>query len=371
MMLLALLGAILFLTGAHFIRVMRWELFVGMYEKSDRKSLLQALSLGYFLNYFLPFKSGDVVRAWTSGRKMRNGKALGFSSVIVDRYLDIVSVGLIFMVITYVSGSAHDSNIASVARFYIIMAVLLLAIVFLFYALKSYVKKVTVMIARIFNARIEQHILSFVWALIWNFKNIFLQINKVKLILSTVLMWILYIFSYHLFAISQMQFGKNDTWMDVFSMLFAEKGLTSSTATVLLANEKHMAYETVSMFMYMFIPLILLWVISMIIPTIEYNNDEKESFSNLLPQLDAKERLDFLESYFSNVKREYILNYLKINQNVSVIRDFSAGSNATTMLCMDGEGFFLENMLSVQRAKNFVYRLNGLKNTGNFYHFPQ
>ncbi len=69
--------------------------------------------------------------------------------------------------------------------------------------------------------------------------------------------------------------------------------------------------------------------------------DSEESYLNLIPQLDEDERRNFLETYFSNERREYIESYLKINQNILIIRDYSAGSNATTMLCMNnGKNFF-------------------------------
>ena len=47
-----------------------------------------------------------------------------------------------------------------------------------------------------------------------------------------------------------------------------------------------------------------------------------------------------METYFSGEKSNYIQNYLKINQDILILRDYSAGSNATTMLCVDNEKNF-------------------------------
>ena len=54
-----LIIAIALVCLAHFIRTLRWELFVKTYEKPNTKNLLQSLSIGYFINSFIPFKAGD------------------------------------------------------------------------------------------------------------------------------------------------------------------------------------------------------------------------------------------------------------------------------------------------------------------------
>ena len=45
-----LIIAIVLVCLAHFIRTLRWELFVKTYEKPNTKNLLQSLSVGYFIN---------------------------------------------------------------------------------------------------------------------------------------------------------------------------------------------------------------------------------------------------------------------------------------------------------------------------------
>ena len=76
-----LIIAIALVCLAHFIRTLRWELFVKTYEKPNTKNLLQSLSIGYFINSFIPFKAGDLVRAWISGRKMKNFANFSQSSI--------------------------------------------------------------------------------------------------------------------------------------------------------------------------------------------------------------------------------------------------------------------------------------------------
>lgn len=330
-------GAILFMCIAHWIRVLRWELLIDVYEKPDRKLLLQAISVGYILNYFLPFKLGELARAWLPGRKMKNGRVLGFSTVIVDRYLDIVSVGIIFVILSFSGVDGVASR--RIAAFYAMAAIVLLFIALLIWAMRSIAKRAIVSFASIFNDRIESVLLQFAWALIWNFKDIFKKISKRRMIVTTISMWCCYLVSYYLFSAFLQTIGVGTKWTDVFMMLFAQNGISGSTGSTTLFGNKAVVAHPVYMGLYMILPILILLAASFLQKSTDVSL-EKDSYLRLLPHMDPKERLGFLEAYFSNPNRDYVINYLKINQGVSIIRDYSAGSNATTMLCLDGGGTF-------------------------------
>ncbi len=329
MEILILIGAILMMTIAHLVRTARWQLFVDVYEKPNTRNLIQSMSLGYLINSFIPFKIGDLFRAWFSGRKMKNGKALGLSTVIVDRYLDVIAVGLIFIGLSVSNIGGKD--IKSSAFFYIILMASLIVLTGLVYIFRKALKKVIRVIASIFNPRIEAFIMFFCWAFIWNFSDIFKKISKLKMIVYTIFMWALYVLSYFCFAEFLNMHTKKGSWTDIFLMYFTSNGISSSTLKV----GEHTLYTL----LYIFIPLVLLFAISLFFKRAETQTSEKEHV-NLLPQLNAEEKLDFLDNYFSNENRDYVENYLTINRDISIIRDYSAGSNATTMLCMDGESTF-------------------------------
>ena len=122
----------------------------------------------------------------------------------------------------------------------------------------------------------------------------------------------------------------------------------------------------------MLIPLFVLLGLSMYYPVKQRgNNDEYENYLNLLPHLDPKERLVFLENYFSGSNREYINNYLKINQGVSIIRDFSAGSNATTMLCMDEKKTFFRKYAFGEAGEKLYEQILWLEENADILAVPK
>ena len=332
-----LIIAIVLVCLAHFIRTLRWELFVKTYEKPNTKNLLQSLSIGYFINSFIPFKAGDLVRAWISGRKMKNGRGFALATVIVDRYLDILVVGILFA-----NFSAFNLDSADSVWFYMFLAVGVLAVTLLVYILRGYVKRVLKNIAAIFNAGIEIRLLRFFWSLIWSFKDIFKKISKTRLLLETLGMWILYLASYYCFAAFLSHQGSNVNWLDVFYMLFTKNSIHVGSLGAITFTQGMMNAQMIWTGIYLFAPIVILFVISLCLKSKDDETlDSEEEYLNLIPQLDENERLNFLETYFSNERREYIESYLKINQNILIIRDYSAGSNATTMLCMNnGKNFF-------------------------------
>lgn len=329
--------AIILVCIAHVMRTLRWELFVKTYEKPNTKNLLQSLSIGYFINSFIPFKAGDLVRAWISGRKMKNGRGFALATVIVDRYLDILVVGILFAIF-----SAFNLDSADSVWFYMFLAVSVLAVTLLVYILRGYVKKILKNIAGIFNAGIEIRLLRFFWSLIWSFKDIFKKISKTRLLLETLGMWILYLVSYYCFAAFLSHQGSNVNWLDVFYMLFTKNSIHVGSLGAITFTQGMMNAQMIWTGIYLFAPIVILFVISLCLKSKDDETlDSEEEYLNLIPQLDENERLNFLETYFSNERREYIESYLKINQNILIIRDYSAGSNATTMLCMNnGKNFF-------------------------------
>ncbi|MBF1213316.1 MAG: flippase-like domain-containing protein [Fusobacterium periodonticum] len=330
-----LIVAIITLSLAHFIKILRWRLFIEIYEEPRNRNLIQALSLGYLINLFFPFRViGDFFRAIYSGKKMKNSYSLSFSTVIVDRILDIITVGILFYIF-YVF-SIYNKQIEKSFRFYMLFSVLIISLIILFYFLKRYIKIISLKVASLFNTNIELNILKFMWALIWNFKDIFLKINKFKILIITTLMWLLYTFSYYLFSLFLLSQNYNFRLVDIFFLLFSK----DIFGTDFLLIEKK-----VSMFfyIYMVVPIIIMLLISKFFMLKTYskkNHREVEDYFNLFPNQDNKEKLEFLRKYFLDKDKSYIDNYLKINQKITIIRDFSAGSNATTMLCMKKDEIF-------------------------------
>ena len=319
---------------AHLIQLCRWNLFVCVYEKGDFKNLLRSLSLGYALNLFVPFKMGDLFRAYYAGKNMKSGKSLGFSTVIVERYFDILVVGLLFGIAILTGFFGRE--LYATLNFYMFLSAGLFVFSVLCFAFRGFLKKALKLFASVFSPSIELKILKFSWALIQNFKDIAKRISKTRLILSTVLMWALYLLSYFFFSEFLTMRGLDFSFKEIFISLFAKDSIQSGYYEL----SRIFGASTIFYLSYMLSQFLLLFLLSFLIPN-RRDSETADDKIKLLPHTNQEERLRFLEMYFSDKHRTYIKNYLCINQNILIIRDYSAGSNATTMLCMnDGGQFF-------------------------------
>lgn len=357
------------MTVGHVLRIKRWELFIKIYEKPNTKNLMQSLAWGYLVNVFLPFRLGEIIRAYLSGRKMESGKVLGFSTVIIDRYLDIVAVACIFILLSLNSSGVGYRNSLQ----YIVLSVVLTFLPIFIYFTKSIVKKRIRGTAGLFNDNIELALLLFFWALIRNFKDIFLKINKFHLALYTIFMWIVYLLSYVLFANYLNSPEVHVKGFDVFNLFFSQNIISSnSQSNWIFLNDIIGYYPLKIIFYLMILPNILLLSLSFIV---KKNRDEvkedEENYIKLLPQINASDRLNFLDDYFSNKNREFIKNYLKINQEVSIIRDYSAGSNATTILCLDEIHTFFRKYAFNADAEKLFEQIKWIKSFSNSISLPE
>lgn len=332
-----LLISILIICLAHIIRVYRWELLIETYEKPDGVRLTKSLSLGYFLNYFLPFKVGDFIRVLYAGSKMQNGRGFALASIIVERCLDIISVGLIFACLELGNlGGLSENYTTTGTIYYIFIAIVLLIGVVICYFFRKYIKKIILILCSLFNEKYEEKLLRFFWALIWGFKDIISRLPKLKLFLYTCLMWGLYLSSYGAFSTFMESTGGDNSFQSVFYLLFDQKSLLSSG----IFNGMAFSSETVWFAMFMLAPLAIIYLCAILWERFMGESSALNPGINLIPQTNAGERRTFLRMYFAGEKKEYIENYLDINRNILVLKDYSAGSNATTILCTDGEKSF-------------------------------
>lgn len=337
--------AVILMIIGHICKALRWKQLISGYEDMENTELLQVLSIGQGMNMLLPYRIGDLARIYFSGKKMKNGYPLSIASVIADLYIETLTVGLAFASL-YILG-IHSEEISVVTFRYCILSVCLLIVTILAVLLKIYVKKVIQKVASIFNEKIELAILYTTYSGIDSIKNILKKDNLIKVLGQTVLIWTAYFLSYASFALYMQKQGYDFTLTGVFKTIFSMNGMSLLGICI---DSGHIVSEATNLLLYMLIPTGVILVYAIIVQTVSVNK-AKPVFRYVLPQLNENEKLAFLEVYFQkNERRDYIDLYLNINKDVNVIRDYSAGSNATTMLCMNETGTFFRKYAFEEEA---------------------
>ena len=324
------LSAVVFLTLGHVCKAIRWRRFVNIYETAPLSTLLSALAAGYLVSFYVPFHLGELVRIWLSGRKLKNGYGYAIATIVVDRFLDVMCVGLIFLVLALATGAR--AILRTALGYLILTGVLLVGLLLVSLRSRSF-KRLALTCCSVFNERIKFRLLLFLWSLISSFKNLFRKINGWKLLLDTVVMWLMYGVSY--FLLAQMLSGQGVPvgFVDVFRGMFDTGALLHSTFAATVG-----AYPLVPELLlcaYILLPLPVLLLTSLLL---RRRAKQPENVRRLLPHLEPEEQMQFLNAYFEGEKPEAMHEFLSMNDDACILRDCSCNSDATTMLCMTADG---------------------------------
>ena len=319
--------AIVSLVIANIIKVLRFNLFIDPYEKPDMKRQTQALAVSNVLNTVLPLRLGYIVRILIGGKNMKNGRSFMLAATVAEIVLDFVFTTLVFIVFAFLGAEAKDNII-----FYAISLLVFLAVLVVLISSKKKVKHFIYKIASIFNKDIALRILKTSWFSITSLKDIVKKVDKVKLLVTSFCIWSFNILS--CFFVSEMLKDSGKSLFDVLNLFFSNTGITNCILFSILTSG---IVSIFGLIIYLYVPSIVLFLLPYV-----YNKKYKEhAYLNLLPHQNAKDKLEFLKLYFnSDDDSVYFKKYLSVNSDVAIIEDYSAGSNATTMLCMKGNKTF-------------------------------
>lgn len=335
---LLFLGSVAALMLGHALRIRRWSRFIGIYEEPPTGALVRALSLGFALNYVLPFKLGDLCRAWYAGRRMKSGVGLSLATVIVDRFLDVLAVALIFAGL-WLAGVQREL-VRDSARFYLLAALGVLAVLALVRVFSKQAKRLAMAVASIFNDRIRLKSERFFWSLINAFRDL-RHVDLATVLLETAGMWLCYVSSYALMGLLLTRLGANYSLVEIILLLFSRASLDLSSLRAAWAGGSA-APEQLILALYLLLPPVILFAAALPKRSRGKKTEARDDahYLKILPQIDERDQLNFLDEYFSARRPEIVSRFLALNRDVSIIADCSSGSNAATILCMDQSGIF-------------------------------
>lgn len=375
--------AVFLMVLGHIFKAKRWALFISVYEKSNTLNLLNALSIGHILNSVLPIRIGDVFRIFYAGKKLKNGKSFSFATVVADLYVELLTVGFIFIILS--CNYKEKTDLEFVKNIYIFSCLATILITIFACIFRKAIKLFIAKIASVFNSKIEFNILFASYLALASIKDIVLKINKYKFIFYTIIMWIGYLTSYYVFSLALKNVTPNYNFADIFVSFFTGINLYS------INNEFFLLWSG-----YLILPLLITFLCSILV---KEGQDDVENYKSTLPQLNESDKLAFLKTYYAEENRDALRTYLEINNDVTILEDKSAGSNASTLLVManNGEIFFrkyafnddsiklieqidwikshfgripLPNILNVKKKKNFVsYDMPASTNFLSYFEF--
>lgn len=322
-----LVVSILALLLGHLVKVYRWNLFIKLYERTPICVLLNSLSISSAINFVVPYHIGDLYRIWYSGRRMKNGIRFSLATVIVEHYIDLIVLAIVCAILYYMG---HNTMWSMILFGSIASTLLLVTIIAMRFDGKT--KSLIVKFASIFNQRIELIVLASVWAFVTIFKRMLKDISRINITFSTCIMWILYMGSYWCLAEYFQTQGFDIRLRNVIDIVFNKGSIINWNTTTALV---------VTLAIYILTPLLIIFIASFFIDKFHKENEEENSSSSIIPHVNSRDALTFLETFFKgNIGNAYLQGFMEVNKNVNILRDYSAGSNAVTLLCSDGRKSF-------------------------------
>ncbi len=313
-------GAVLLVTVGHFFRTSRWKSLISVYEETSSETLLVSMGCGYLTDMFLPFHLGDLVKAVYTGKKLKNQTAFSLATIFIDRLLDVAIVALLYGYFYFFQEKSAFSN------FLIYTAGTLVLLCLLFWAMtfSKPVKKAVLWFSSVFNEKIQLWLLCFGWSGICTFWNILHKMSKPLLLGRTCCMWLCYLLSYMLFGVS---IGDNNI-LSLFNTMFAP---TSVSLFLQVLSGTQLSYFVL---IYHAATCLCLFLLAFLFRHLQKSTQKREP-ELIIPYTNQNSRLDFLKIYFSDVRDKQEINaFLAVNKDVTILRNCSAGSNATTLLCI-------------------------------------
>ncbi|GHT44388.1 hypothetical protein FACS189454_01590 [Planctomycetales bacterium] len=192
----------------------------------------------------------------------------------------------------------------------------------------------------IFSSAIRDKIYVFAWSLISCFKDLADNVNHKKLAALTAVMWACYFGSYFLFCRGLQSLGHAVSFSELFVHTYSVLGVMSSALEL---SQKNTASVSVYLFVFTLLPAVVMIFASAAIALIPRQwiprllikigrNTTANGFIKIIPFANTEAKMTFMERYFAANDRGYCEAYIDANRDIEIVKDFSGGSHATTLL---------------------------------------
>ncbi len=308
----------------HLMRASRWSIILSRYVKTSNTNYIVSILFGYIANLVFMFRIGDIFRAYIFSRTAHFDLAFTFSSLFLERIIDICILG-VFCLIFFLCGVNLSGWLA--LKY---LALFLIAFIIIISLYNKHSKKIILSLADIFNDDIKIFILKFFWYL-ENILTYLIKPEVYKLIIISIFMWLNYIGS-----------------LVILSYLLKINPLTITSQiydyTVVDSFLMVNSYQDLIMLLYIVCPmLVMIFYIYLkktnpfkIITTLQnastviFSGSKEYSPHCFFSR--KEDYTDFLTHYYYGTINESFLNYVKKNKSTINLSEISGGSGAKTYL---------------------------------------
>jgi uncharacterized protein (TIRG00374 family) len=190
-----LIPAFLVMLASHWLRALRWQFIMNPFKKLSLSSLFSALMIGYATNNVFPLRMGELIRAYAIGKSQKVSKSAAFATIVVERFILDLTALLIILGTTLAFSPVQLPFHEDIKKGgYIILAVVLVMLCIIFFIMEQ-----TGPALRIIRRLMPEKIYHFIEHTLLSFVEGCLVFKKsdhyIGIVISTLAIWALYIFS--------------------------------------------------------------------------------------------------------------------------------------------------------------------------------
>ena len=132
------IGGMLGMVMILLIRGLRWRIFLLPMGSFSAIKLYKGTAAGFFSNYVLPFRIGEVVRAYVTAKFIGKKGAILLPSIVIERMIDGISF-ILFVVIfsLFIDLPLSNKQIFLVRALLIIVLMIFLLAIYIYYRLRD------------------------------------------------------------------------------------------------------------------------------------------------------------------------------------------------------------------------------------------
>ena len=175
------------------IRSYRWRLLLQPVKKISFRTVFALESIGYLLNNVLPFRLGELGRAYLMGEREEMSRVSVLATILVERILDML--GLLFLVgltLLLYRFPAHTLNpavtISLGVLFTLLLLLLLLAIIY-----REFTRRAARLVARLLPGHLAEKFNRAVSSFLDGLEVLRQTHHYLQIFVTTVSLWILYL----------------------------------------------------------------------------------------------------------------------------------------------------------------------------------
>lgn len=185
-----LIVGVLFQFSSFFIRAYRWQLLITPIKQVSFISSFRVLAASYAANNILPFRMGDVIRAILIGNRENVSKVSSFSTVLVERIGD----GLTMLLFMFVGFLGLQSDEAWTKQASLLSVLFFFGVVIFIGLLNRFQDSFIILVVRLtgkFSVSLAKKIEQFLKNFLLAFRVIGSSKVLLLIIISSLIVWIL------------------------------------------------------------------------------------------------------------------------------------------------------------------------------------